>query len=160
MQNSKLKIQNLGEGFTLIEVLIVIGVMALLVGLSSLSLVSFGKGSELDSARTSVVQALRESQSNSLANLGNNPWGVHFEANKVVIFQDTGSGYNPGDSVNNRTKVMPKGVTISWSLTGGTDYLMFDKGLGTTLNNGTVTITSTANTTATVTINKEGMIDF
>jgi len=152
------------RAFTLIEVLIVVGVMALLVGLSSLSLVSFGKGSELESARTSVVQALRESQSNSLANLGNTSWAVHFETNfetnKVVIFQNTGSGYNPGDSVNNRTKVMPKGVAIAWNLTGGTDYLMFDKGLGTTLNNGTITITSTANTTATITINSEGMIDF
>jgi len=148
------------KAFTLIEILIVVGVMALLVGLSSLSLVSFGKGSELDSARTTVVQALREAQSNSLANLGNTSWGIHFEENKVVIFQDIGSGYNPGDSTNNRTKVMPKGVIIAWNLTGGTDYLMFDKGLGTTLNNGTATITSTANTTATITINKEGMIDF
>jgi prepilin-type N-terminal cleavage/methylation domain-containing protein len=148
------------RAFTLIELLIVIGVMGLLVGLSSLSLVSFGKGSELDSGRTTVVQALREAQSDSLANLGNNPWGVHFETNKVVIYQDTGSGYNPADIANNRTKLFPKGVVASWNLTGGTNYLLFDKGLGTTLNNGSITISSTANTTATITINSEGMIDY
>ena len=148
------------RAFTLIEAIIVISVITLLVGLTSLSMVNFGKSSEIDSGRTLVVQSLREAQSNSLANLGDNPWGVHFEVDKAVIFQDTGTGYNQNDSANNRTKLMPKGVILTPTLTGGTVNLFFDKGKGTTLVTGEITLTSTANTNAVITINNEGRIDY
>ncbi len=148
------------KGFTLIEAIIVISIITLLVGLTSLSMVNFGKSSEIDSGRTMVVQALREAQSNSLANLGDNPWGVHFEVDKVVIFQDTGTGYNPADSANNRVKLMPKGVSLTPNLTGATLSLFFNKGKGTTLISGDITLTSTATTNAVITINNEGRIDY
>lgn len=147
------------KAFTLIEAIIVISVITLLVGLTSLSMVNFGKSSEIDSGRTMVMQSLREAQSNSLANLGDNPWGVHFEVDKVVIFQDTGTGYNPSDSAN-LVKLMPKGISLAPNLTGGTANLFFDKGKGTTIVTGEITLTSTATTNAIITINNEGRIDY
>jgi len=148
----------MSKSFSLIEVLVIIAVIAILVGLSSLNLVSFGRASEVDAGRVEVVQALREAQSNSMANLGANPWGVHFESAKVVIFQDGGAGFDPNDSQNNRVKIMPKGISLSWIFTGGGDNLMFEKGTGQTLNSGTVTVSG--NTSIEIKINKEGMIDW
>lgn len=146
------------KAFTLIEAVIVISILGLLAGLSSLSLVNFGKGSELENARTVVASSLRTAQSNSLANLGDNPWGVHFESDKVVIFQDAGSGFDLNDSTN-QTKTLPKGTTVSVNF-GGPSDLIFEQNSSSTLTPGTVTLSSTANTNEEIVINAEGMIDY
>ncbi|MDO8686633.1 MAG: prepilin-type N-terminal cleavage/methylation domain-containing protein [Candidatus Berkelbacteria bacterium] len=146
------------KGFTLIEALITIAIIAILAGLSSLSIVNFGKSSDIEGGRTTVVQALRQAQSNSMANLDQKTWGVHFESSKVIIFADTGGVFNPADT-NNQVKLMPKGVNIAFDFGGGVD-LLFEKGKASTLTPGTITLSSTGNTTPEVTINSEGMIDY
>jgi prepilin-type N-terminal cleavage/methylation domain-containing protein len=146
------------KGFTLIEALITIAIIAVLAGMSTLGIVNFGKSSDIEGGRTTVVQALRQAQSNSLADLDQKTWGVHFENNKVTIFPDSGSGFDSAEK-NNQVKLMPTGVSIAFEFGGGVD-LMFDKGKASTLSPGTITLSSSANTTAEITINSEGMIDY
>ena len=147
------------KAFTLIEAIIVISILLLLAGLSSLSLVNFGKGSTLQSGQGLVLGVLRQAQSRSAADIGDKPWGVHFESARAVLFQDSGSGYNSSDP-NNQVKIMPTGVGITYNF-GGPSDILFEKGLVTTLNGGTITLTATTgNTTSQITVNTEGRIDY
>lgn len=146
------------KGYTLIEVLIVVGVLALLTGLASLSVVSFGQTGDIESARAVVTGALKESQANSMALEDNQPWGVHLEAARVIIFRDSGSGYTPG-AAGNLVRVLPNKTTLSWSLSTGTDNIEFSRRIGKPDNPGTITFQGAAPETLKVTINSEGMIE-
>lgn len=144
------------RAFTLIEVIIVLSVMMILVGLASLSVVSFGKGSDVEAGKAAAVQAIREAQSSSFANLGDASWGVHFDSNRVVIFSFTSGGYNPSDT-SNKVSILPEDITFTADFSGSTN-LIFDKGKTTLISGGTVQVAS-PNRTIQVNINNEGMID-
>lgn len=141
------------KAFSLIEAVIVLAVLMLLVGLSSLSMVSFGKSAEIDSGRAVATQAIREAQSNSLANLGDTAWGVHFDSQKAVVF--AGESYNSADAAN-RYKVLPANLQMAADF-GGPD-LFFNKGKNSVTSAGTVTITGEGKS-MTITVNSEGMIE-
>ena len=66
-------------GFTLLEVVSVIGVMAILAVLLLPNLNSKKGNVELDSNTSKIVVLLREAQSRALAQSSSSIWGVHFE---------------------------------------------------------------------------------
>lgn len=144
------------KGFTLIEALIVMAVLVVLVGISSINLVSFGRGTNLDNGKTIISQALKLARSNSMANLSDVRWGVHLESNKIVIF--SGNTYNSPDS-QNQIKPLPNNATLSWNITGGGQDILFDKNKSTTAIFGSLTLSSPTNQNATINLNSEGMID-
>jgi len=147
------------KAFTLIEAIVTISILGILIGLSSLSLVNFSKGSSMQSGQSLVLGALRQAQSNSAANIGDKPWGVHFDNSKAIIYQDSGSGFNSSDPTN-QVKIMPTGVGITYNF-GRPAEIAFEKGKVTTLQGGTVTLTATTgNTSSQLTINSEGRIDY
>ena len=146
------------SAYTLIELLIVIGVLAILTGLASLSMVSFSKGSEIEATSAIVSGALKEAKANSLADINDQTWGVYLENERVIVFADSGGGYNPGDP-NNSARVLANKTSLSWSLTGGGERIEFAKRTGITSNDGTITITGQAASTKTISINSEGMIE-
>lgn len=146
------------KAYTLIEVLIVVGVLALLTGLASLSVVSFGQTGDIEAARAVVSGALKESQANSMAEEDQEPWGVHFESARVVIFRDSGSGFIAGAS-SNIVRVLPNKTTLSWALSSGGDTLEFSLRTGKPDKPGTITFQGSAPQTQTLTINSEGMIE-
>jgi type II secretory pathway pseudopilin PulG len=158
--NLKQKIRRIaqtgGRAFTLIEVIIVLSVMMVLVGLASLSVVSFGKGSDVEGGRAAATQAIREAQSNSFANLGDVSWGVHFDSNKVVLYSFSNGGYNPSDPANH-TIILPEEITFNADF-GGSANAIFNKGKTTLVNGGILEVVS-PNRTIQININSEGMID-
>lgn len=87
-------------GFSLVEFLVAMGIMVLIL--------SFGLFFSLDSyreysfraERDLAVSVLQKARSKSVANVNQQPHGVHVDAagGKYVIFQ--GSIYNPSDSEN------------------------------------------------------------
>lgn len=146
------------KGYTLIEVIIVVGVLAILTGLASLSLVSFGQAGDIETAQTIVGGALKEAQANSMADIDDKSWGVHLETNRVVIFSDSGSGYVANASTNS-VRVLPNKTSLSWNLTGGGDSLEFSVRTGQPINPGTITLSGAAAKTQSLTINAQGMIE-
>lgn len=144
------------KGFTLIEALIVMAILVILVGISSTSLVSFGRNTNLDNGKTVVNQALQLTRSNSMANLSDSQWGVHLDTDKIVIFN--GSAYNPND-LQNQVKLLPNNATLSWNINGGGQEILFDKNKSTTANFGSLTLSTSTNQNITINLNSEGMID-
>jgi len=148
----------MSKSYTLIEVIIVVGVLAILTGLASLSLVSFSQAGDIEAAKTIVGGALREAQANSEARIDDKPWGVYLETNRVVIFSDSGSGY-VANAPTNSTRVLPNKTTLSWNLTGGGDDLEFSLRSGQPTKTGTITFSGSAAKTQVLTINTQGMIE-
>ncbi len=146
------------KGYTLIEVIIVVGVLAIMTGLASLSLVSFGQAGDIETAQTMVLGALKEAQANSEAQIDDKLWGVHLETGRVVIFADSGSGY-AANAKENSVRVLPNKTNLSWNLTDGGDSLEFSIRSGKPINPGMITLSGTAAKTQELTINAQGMIE-
>jgi len=148
----------MSKAYTLIELLIVIGVLAILTGLASLSLVSFGKASDTETSKTIISGALQEARANSMADVDDKIWGLHFESERVIIFADSGSGYNPS-SPTNSVRLIASHNTIAWQLNGGGANLEFAKRTGGTANYGEITITGQSSAVKSITINSQGAIE-
>lgn len=67
------------RGFTLVETIIVIAIMAVIVAISLFSLLGYRNRANLDSTVRKVSALLREAQSRSVAQESGAAWGVHFE---------------------------------------------------------------------------------
>lgn len=83
------------KGFTLTEVLVVIGLFALLAAIAGVASTSDFRGSALRDERASVLSALRKARGDAMANRGETPRGVRVDAEGVVIF--AGASYASRD---------------------------------------------------------------
>ena len=146
------------KAYTLIEMLIVIAVLMVLTGLSSLSIVSFGQATDIDTAKTMVAGALKEARADSMADLNDKAWGIHLETGRLIIFPDSGTGFNPADKTNS-VRVLPGKTSLAWDLIAGGENLLFRQRTGQVQNYGTLTVVSEAAEARTIIINQEGMIE-
>jgi len=131
-----MKILSAQRGFTLIEILAVVG-MLLIVSVTGISAFSnYNKKQALSGAADMVLATLSEARSKTLASEGGYKYGVHFEETKIVIFRET---YTAG-AVDNKEFVFVGPVRISAiTLVGGSDVI-FKKISGETDNNGAAMI--------------------
>lgn len=77
------------QGFTLIESMLAIALLAIVIGLAVPTFQVFQARNDLDIAVVSAVQALRRAQMLSQAVDSDATWGVKIEADKIVVFQGT-----------------------------------------------------------------------
>lgn len=137
------------RGFTFLEVLVVLGVLGVLVGLAIPFYQSFQVDSRLDDTAHEVVQTLRIAQSKAMASESFSAHGVHFEAQRFILFR--GDTYVVGDPFNEVT-----GVAQPLSFTSGD--IVFDTVTGITVGS-TITVSTSTGRTRTVTINSLGVVD-
>jgi len=147
------KIDNKSNGFTFIEVMIVIGVVALMAGLSIPIYQSFLVSSVLEDTTREVVQTLRSAQSKAMASEQLSDFGVHLEANKFVLFR--GNIYNPADPENEEV-ILPTILTMIPSFGSEVVYTSIS---GETLDIGSISINTSQGNTRTITINSLGVVN-
>ncbi|MFA5134899.1 MAG: type II secretion system protein [Patescibacteria group bacterium] len=137
------------NGFTFIEVLIVIGMLGLLSGLAIPFYQSFQVDSRLDDTAHEAAQALRRAQSMAMASDALSAFGVHFDGQQFVLFR--GHAYVPGDQFNDVVDVsQPLSVTAA--------DVVFEAVTGTAAP-ATVTISAAAGRSRTLTINNLGIVN-
>lgn len=125
-------------GFTLIEVLIVIGVLAIIGSIALGAFSRFRGGSQIDAAVRSVLGTLRSAQSKTLASESDTAYGVHFQADRIVLFR--GPTYEPS-AVTNEAVIFQAPIQLTTvSLTGGATDVLFGRITGTTSVSGTLTL--------------------
>lgn len=121
------------SGLSLIEMVLAIGLMILLLGISSGLYQNVLFPNEVEATRTQIVEALYYAQTAAVTGKNDGMWGVHITTNTVEIFM--GSSYATRD-VN---------TTVSYSLSGncalqGPLDVVFTKRVGTPSATGTIVI--------------------
>jgi len=141
------------RGFTLIEILVVIGIFAIIFSFSLFVSFDFYRSYALRTEKNAIISILQKARSQSLNNIDQAKHGVHFSANPLqyVIFE--GNAYNPIDT--NNVIVNPSyGVSVA-----GTPFdVQFEQLSGASADK-TITV-SDGIKSYDVTINSEGRISW
>ncbi|TAL49355.1 hypothetical protein EPN83_01235 [Patescibacteria group bacterium] len=125
-------------GFTVAELVVIIGIMALVLTLTYASFANLGKREVLDKEALQVVSILNEARSLTLASEGASQYGVHFETAQVVLFR--GFSYSSTDPQNKTVPLHDRVVISAINLTGGGSEVVFERLTGTTGESGTTTL--------------------
>lgn len=126
------------KGFTLLELLLVLGVIAIVTGISTVSLSNFNKNKALGIETEKVLSLITKARSFTLAAKDGVSYGVHFEERKAVLF--SGASYS---ALNPANQIQPLNDEVKISvvtLTGGGMETLFKKLSGVTDQQGTVTL--------------------
>ncbi|MES3005074.1 MAG: GspH/FimT family protein [Patescibacteria group bacterium] len=146
------------SGFSLMEVLVVLGVLALVVSIVFSGFNSFSKTKSVGSDAETIVEILRQARNETIASKNSSAYGVHFSGNTMTIF--VGPTYSAGAATNRVISLPSNNTSLTLSLTGGVSYVLFAKISGETNQNGTITVSSSGVTgTKTVTIYKTGIVE-
>lgn len=140
------------KGFSLLEVLLSIAVVAILAGLSLPVARTMLTKNDLDIATVTATQTLRRAQILSQAVDGDISWGVKVQSGSITLFK--GTSYSTRDS--NFDEVFDNPTTINIS---GITEVVYAKFTGLPQTTG-VAILATADDSKTVTINEKGTISY
>lgn len=113
--NAKRYTLNPRNGFTLIEILLVVILLAALMGLTIPVGLRFLSNEQLTSAGDDVIQTLRRAQELSRIQERDSSYGVFFTSSGYTFFK--GSSYSTRDIVFDEIYELPSGVTVATNLT-------------------------------------------
>jgi len=162
-KKQKFTSQRFGAGFTLIEILVVVGIMFLFLGMSVLQLRSFQQGSHLENTAREVASALRLAQNRTLASQDSSQYGVYFDTtttpHQYTLFQ--GSSYIARITAKDEITLVNKEIEISGIVLEGTSEVVFLRLSGQASVEGSVTFrqVSDPTETATITVLSSGVIE-
>ncbi len=150
--------QNKFDGFTLIEVLIAMVILAVIFSLGLFISFDFYKSYSARQERDVVISILQKARSQAMDNIDQSRHGVHFASPlQYVLFEcnpaTACTSYTGADTSKNISIAPAYGVSIT-----GTD-VVFDQLTGNCDNPATITVTANGKT-QTISINSQGRIDW
>ena len=86
------------NGFTFVELVLIIGILALLIVASLPLAINFYRTRQLDVYENGIAQALRRAQLKAMSAENDSSFGVYIEQGRYVLFR--GDFYLPEDSYN------------------------------------------------------------
>lgn len=144
------------NGFTIIELLIVIGLLVIIFSTVFAIQGRFLVNTYLDTNTEQIVQQLRLAQMRSITKFEDSEWGVYFAEDKFVLFK--GADYESRDQSYDIVTNLPSSLILSsFDFNGDTDYIVFDKVSGETQNHGSLQIFDNQEGVNTILINKKGL---
>ncbi|MBI3634164.1 MAG: prepilin-type N-terminal cleavage/methylation domain-containing protein [Candidatus Yonathbacteria bacterium] len=136
------------QGFSLLELLIVMAILVTMATMGSGMYRSFGKNVELSSAAQEIAADLRHMQSKAMTGEGNFKWGGHFvngtPDDYYVLFSTSGTSYVDSGTVSIATTTLSKTISFSDPTDSASKDIIFNKISGTT-------------TAATISVASEGL---
>jgi prepilin-type N-terminal cleavage/methylation domain-containing protein len=140
-------------GFSLIEVLLTVVILALIVSFSMPAVRSFWVRNDLDISVTTIAQTLRRASVLAEASDGDSNWGVDVRAGKITLYK--------GASFASRDQNFDESSSLSASIVpDGESDVSFVKFTGLPQAPATIVLTSTTNETRTITVNSKGTVTF
>ncbi|KPJ71356.1 hypothetical protein AMJ50_02600 [Parcubacteria bacterium DG_74_3] len=142
------------KGFTLVELMLVIGILALLIVVSLPLAMNFYKTRQLDVYENGIVQALRRAQLKSMSVEADSSFGVYIsnDSKKYVLFK--GNSYNTRDNVWDEVFELPDNLSV-----GGLTEVVFTKLKGIPSNTGNIFLIID-NRSEIININEAGRVNY
>lgn len=162
--NSKFYVLNSDRrGFTLVELLISVAILAIMGAMGAVSLSGFRRDRQLELAASDITYTLRRAQSAAIAQENSSAWGVHFDnpssgADSFSLFY--GNSYATGTILSmNRLSSF---LDYSDPSTGSTKDVLFAKATGLPGASTTIVIirAGVASSSRTVTVNAIGKASY
>ena len=141
------------SGFTLIEVLLSVTIIAMLVGVSLPVYETYARRNDLDITAQGTAAMLRRAATYARAVNDDSVWSVKIEATQLTLFQ--GTNFVSRDTTNDEVIQIPGSIVPS-----GVNEVQFAKLSATPSTTGSITLTSSTNDVRTVTINAKGSVDY
>jgi prepilin-type N-terminal cleavage/methylation domain-containing protein len=145
------------KGFTLIEILVAITIMAIIGGIIFSAFSRLNSRKALDASANLVVSVLDQARSTTLASRNASSYGVYFGQGEVVIFP--GVAYSAGDLSNVTTNLHQAVGIRGISFAGGSTSVVFERLTGGTTSYGSVEVflRSAPDTYKTISISPTGV---
>ncbi len=148
----KIFIEKSSNGFTLLELLVVIGIFLLLFAVSDSTFLKFKSHNNLEIATGGVIEGIRLAQSSAQSGKGNSKWGAEIISNSVVVFK--GNTYATRDTTADQNISFSGGISAS-----GLSEVVFEKITGITGTTGTIILTNGTDT-KNININAKGTVTY
>lgn len=150
------------KGFTLIELIIVLGITLLILGFITINLANFQQKTSVNTTVDTLISDMKNQQAKAMAGAGSgsgNSYGIYFQPDRYILF--TGSSYSSTNSSNFTVRL---DATISFTnITLPSNVLVFLRQSGEingfTNGSNTITVKDTQGSNKqTITINKYGVV--
>lgn len=145
------------NAFTLIELIIVMGLFAVLASIATINLIRPQITTNLDVSFDQIVSDIKQQQLASMVSKKGDYHGIYFDNNSYTLFE--GTTYNPTDS-NNYKVNLDAGFTFS-SINLNSNQIVFDRQNGEILNyltGSSLTISHTSGLEKNIEINNLGVV--
>lgn len=143
------------KGFTLVELLIAIGIATILLTTTTINLVRVQNSTSLGAVEDSLISAFKSQQMKAMSgSSGGGSFGIHFtSSNSYILFKAPYSALDPA----NFTITLDEPIIVSSSYPGS--EVIFSSINGETGSSNTITIQNTAGgQQQTITVNKLGTV--
>jgi prepilin-type N-terminal cleavage/methylation domain-containing protein len=141
------------QGFTLIEMLLSVGLISVIVGISLPIYASFQTRNDLEITTQTIASMFRRAQTYARGTSGDSQWGVAVQTGSATLFK--GATFASRDATYDETTSISPATNIS-----GLGEVIFAKLTAAPSTTGSITLTSNTNDTRTITINGKGMVDY
>ena len=148
------------KGISLIEILIVVGLIAIISTIAVLNLSNFHNQQILINTTEDVVSLLNEARNDTISSKNSNTYGIHFQTDRAILFAGASFTSNPSNKQINLDSAVIIPISGGINLNGGGSDIVFDRITGETTKYGTIIIrlVSKATSQKVVTISKIGVI--
>jgi len=126
----------LRSGFTIIELLVVMAIMAIVVAFSVTAIQSYAQQQQLRAAEAELVSLFRETKQRTVAAESDTQFGLRLATSSITRF--VGDTYDPAAA--NNLQVLFSGVALTSSFANGVDEIQFARLTGVPSATGTIMI--------------------
>lgn len=139
------------KGLTVVELLVVIGIITILIGLSSPFYLSFIGKNYLENTAFTLKGMFIKAQNYALSGKNDSAWGVNLSSDKMTLF--SGNNYQDRNSLYDEINAIPPQINIS-----GTSETVFGKNTGKPNNPADILLTENGNKWE-ITLSANGVIN-